>query len=330
MTGPELTVTRHQYPIRGEFRISRDAITEVTTLVATLRGATAVGRGACRPYSRYGESVGGVAETIQGQADAIAAGLDRHGLQAALGAGAARNALDAAFWDLAAKAAGKPAWRLAGLDAPGPLETAYTLSLDAPAAMQATAESVADRPLLKAKLGGGDGRDGQRIRAVRMGAPNARLIVDANEGWTPAETPDLLAAMAEAGVEMVEQPLPAGSDAVLAETRRPVTVCADESCHDRSSLPVLVGRYDMVNVKLDKTGGLTEALALIGEARQRGFQVMVGCMLASSLAMAPAFLAAGQADLVDLDGPLLLAQDDEPPLAAEGSLLYPPDPALWG
>ncbi len=325
-----LTVRRQSWPIQGSFKISRDAITEVETLIVELAGGGQVGRGECRPYKRYGETLDSVQAQIESQRKAIEGGMDRDGLAQALPAGAARNALDCALWDLEAKTSGKPAWRLMGLEKPGPVLTAYTVSLDTPTAMAEAAHAAAERPLIKVKLGGGDGQDGQRIRAVRHGAPKARLIVDANEGWPAEETPALMAIMADAGVEMVEQPLPAGRDQILAEIDSSVVLCADESCHDRSSLPMLGAAYDMVNVKLDKTGGVTEALALMDQARAAGYQVMMGCMLASSLATAPAALIGTRADLVDLDGPLLLAQDWDPPLTAEGSYLNPPEPALWG
>jgi L-alanine-DL-glutamate epimerase-like enolase superfamily enzyme len=244
-------------------------------------------------------------------------------------AGAARNALDCAWWDLDAKRTGRRVHELAGITAPSPLITAYTISLAAPAAMAEAAERAASRPLLKVKLGGGDD-DGRRIAAVRRAAPSAELIVDANEGWADDNLAQNLAACADAGVTLVEQPLPEGGDAALARIKRPIPVCADESVHDRASLDALLGKYDAINVKLDKTGGLTEALALVAEADRRGFAVMVGCMVATSLAMAPAMLVAQRASVVDLDGPLLLAKDRPDGLRYDGSLAYPPEPALWG
>jgi L-alanine-DL-glutamate epimerase-like enolase superfamily enzyme len=245
-------------------------------------------------------------------------------------AGAARNALDCAYWDVNAKAAGRRVHELAGLVAPEPRITAYTISLAAPAVMAEAAGRAAARPLLKVKLGGTDGGDGERIAAVRRAAPRAELIVDANEGWTGDSLAENLAACADAGVTLIEQPLPEGKDAALARIERAIPVCADESVHDRASLAALAGKYDAVNIKLDKTGGLTEALALVAEAERRGFAVMVGCMVATSLAMAPAMLIAQRARVVDLDGPLLLAKDRPDGLRYDGSLAYPAPAALWG
>jgi L-alanine-DL-glutamate epimerase-like enolase superfamily enzyme len=223
---------------------------------------------------------------------------------------------------------GAPVWRLAGLPPPKPVVTAYTLSLDTPDNMRAAAARHATRPLLKIKLGTAE--DMPRLEAVREGAPDAALIVDANEGWTPEVYSDLAPHLLRLGVKLVEQPFPAGADDGLGEIDRPLPVCADESCHDRATLAGLAGKYDMVNIKLDKTGGLTEALALRAEAEALGFGIMVGCMVGSSLAMAPAVLVAQGAEVVDLDGPLLLAEDRETPLVFDGSTLHPPDPALWG
>jgi len=242
--------------------------------------------------------------------------------------GAARNAVDCALWDLEAKTAGKRVWELAGLPAPKPATCAYTLSLDTPEKMQAAAAKNAHRPLLKIKLGTPD--DMPRLEAVRAGAPNARIIVDANEGWTAEVYANLAPHLVRLGVALVEQPLPAGDDAALIGIERPVPVCADEACHDRESLAHMGGKYDMINIKLDKTGGLTEALALRDLARAEGFQIMVGCMVGSSLAMAPATLVAQGAQYVDLDGPLLLAEDRDTPLTYEAGLIYPPEAALWG
>jgi L-alanine-DL-glutamate epimerase-like enolase superfamily enzyme len=267
-------------------------------------------------------------KTLLGLGDAFAGGLDRHGLQAALPAGAARNALDCAFVDFEAKRAGKRAWELFGRAAPTPCITAYTISLGSPAAMAEATAKAAHRPLLKIKLGG-DGDVG-RVAAVRKAAPHSELIVDANEAWTPSDLERNLAACAEAGVTLVEQPLPAGWDDMLGRIRRPVKVCADESAHDRKSLEALRGCYDAVNIKLDKTGGLTEALAMADAAKALGFDIMIGCMVATSLAMAPAMLLAPMARVVDLDGPLLLARDRDNPLRYDGSLVHPPDPSLWG
>jgi L-alanine-DL-glutamate epimerase-like enolase superfamily enzyme len=296
--------------------------------VAELSDGRHRGHGECVPYARYGETVEGVAGAITALSSEIARGLDRGGLQQAMPPGAARNALDCAFWDLAAKRAGRPVHALAGLPAPKPLITAYTISLGPPEDMAAQAAKASGRALLKVKLGSAD--DPARIAAVRRAAPRAELIVDANEAWSADNLPDNLAACAQARVTLVEQPLPAGNDEVLARISRPLPVCADESVHARASLPALVGKYDAVNIKLDKTGGLTEALAMVKDAERLGFALMAGCMVATSLAMAPAMLVAQRARVVDLDGALLLARDRPDGLRYEDSLVYPPTPALWG
>ncbi len=323
-----LAVRSESWPIRGVFTISRGSMTEARVVVAEIADGDAVGRGECVPYARNGATVPRVLAEIEGLGAAVADGLNREHLQGLLPAGSARNALDCALWDLEAKLARAPAWRLAGLPEPTPLVTAFTLGLDAPAAMADAARANAQRPLLKLKLGAGGSVE--RVRAVREAAPGARLIVDANEAWTPEVLADALPALAALGVEMLEQPLPAGDDAVLAGLDRLMPVCADESCHDVASLAGLEGRYDMVNIKLDKTGGLTEALALKAEAERMGFDVMVGCMLASSLAMAPAVLVAQGVEIVDLDGPLLLAADRDNPLKYDADGVHPPTPELWG
>jgi L-alanine-DL-glutamate epimerase-like enolase superfamily enzyme len=278
---------------------------------------------------RYGETPESVAAAIEAMGGALRGGLDRSGLQTAMSSGAARNALDCAFWDLEAKRAGRPAYALAALPAPKPVVTAYTVSLGTPETMADAALGAAGRPLLKVKLGGG-GDDTERIAAVRRAAPAAELIVDANEGWGEHDLERNVAACAQAGVTLIEQPLREGHDAALAQIRRPIPVCADESVHDRTSLDAVSGKYDAINVKLDKAGGLTEALALAAEAERRGFGIMVGCMVATSLAMAPAMLVAQRARLVDLDGPLLLAGDRSHGLRYEASVVYPADPVLWG
>lgn len=325
-----LSVAIERWPVAGAFSIARGSVTEVITVVAELVDGPYRGRGECRPYPRYGETPEAVKAEIEALGAALAGGLDREALQARLHAGAARNALDCALWDLEAKRQGTTVAALAGLPEPAALTTAYTLSLGAPDAMAQAARTAAARPLLKVKLGGGDGLDPERIAAVRANAPDSELIVDANEGWTGDALATNLAACAAARVTLVEQPLPAGDDAALGWIERPIPVCADESAHDRTGLADLLGRYDAVNIKLDKTGGLTEALALADAARDAGLVVMVGCMLASSLAMAPAVLVAQGAEVVDLDGPLLLARDREHGLRYEGSVLYPPSRLLWG
>ncbi len=324
---PALSVTVERFPINGTFTIARGSKTEAVVVVARIEDRGVAGRGECVPYARYGETVEDVAATISALAPEIAAGLDRARLQARLPAGAARNALDCAFWDLEAKRSGIRAAVAAGLPPLRPLETAFTLSLDSPDAM-AQAAAQAGRPLLKLKLGAPG--DPERLAAVRAAAPGARLIVDANEGWEEGALPGLLAACAAVGVELVEQPLPAAADGALAQFPHPVPICADESVHARAGLAALRGRYDAVNIKLDKTGGLTEALAMAEEAERLGFELMVGCMLASSLAMAPALLVAQRARVVDLDGPLLLARDRAPGLVYEDATVYPPLPELWG
>lgn len=323
-----LSLAVERFPIAGAFTISRGSRTEINVVVARITEGPHAGRGECVPYPRYGESVESVCALIEAQAGAIAAGIGRAELMERMPAGAARNALDCALLDLEAKSAGCRAWEIAGLPGPRPATTAYTLSLGTPESMGEAARAAASRPLLKVKLGG-EG-DPARIAAVRAGAPQARLIVDANEAWRPETLEANLAACLEAGVALIEQPLPAGEDALLAEIPHPVPVCADESLHDRAGLDALTGRYDAINIKLDKTGGVTEAALLAAEARARGLTVMVGCMLGTSLGMAPAMLLTHHAEFIDLDGPLLLARDREPPLRYEGSTIYPPEPELWG
>ena len=323
-----LTVRLETWPLKHAFRISRGAKTEALTVTAEIADGPHSGRGEAVPYPRYDETPEGARSAIEGLRRAIEAGLTRPSLQDALPPGAARNALDCALWDLEAKRTGRPAWELAGLAPPQPCVTAVTLSLDTPEGMGRAAARHAAMPLLKLKVTGEGDLD--RIRAVRANAPDARLIVDANEGWTAPMLDALLPAFAALGVEMVEQPLPAADDGALAGRRFALPLCADESCHTRADLPRLAGRYRMVNVKLDKTGGLTEALALAADARAMGLRLMVGCMVGTSLAMAPAALLAGGADYVDLDGPLLLARDRTPGLGYDGAALQPPEPALWG
>lgn len=319
-----VSVTEETFPLAQVFTISRGSKTEARVLTVTAEAGDVAGMGECVPYARYGETLASVAEQIRG----LPEGIDRAALADLLPAGAARNAVDCALWDLEAKTAGKRAWELAGLARPGPEITAYTLSLAEPWVMRSEARKNAHRPLLKIKLGGED--DIMRLEAVRDGAPASRIIVDANEGWTADLYAQLAPALVRLGVEAVEQPLPAGEDGALAEMARPLPVIADESCHDRASLDGLIGKYDMVNIKLDKTGGLTEALALRDAAREAGYGVMVGCMVGSSLAMAPAVLVAQGAALTDLDGPLLLARDRAHPLDYDGSGVHPSAPGLWG
>jgi L-alanine-DL-glutamate epimerase-like enolase superfamily enzyme len=325
----ELSVRIERWPIAGAFAISRGSKTEAVVVVAELSDGTHRGRGESVPYARYGETPDGIVATIETLRPALRQGLDRAALQHALGPGAARNALDCAYWDVNARQSGRRAYELAAIPSPMPLTTAYTISLATAVEMAAAAERTAWRPLLKVKLGGGED-DVERIAAVRRAAPRADLIVDANEGWNADNFEENFAACADAGVTLIEQPLPEGRDDALARIKRPIPICADESVHDRASLDALAGKYDAVNIKLDKAGGLTEALALAAEAERRGFAIMVGCMVATSLAMAPAMLVAGQARYVDLDGPLLLAKDRADGLRYDGSLVYPPESALWG
>jgi L-alanine-DL-glutamate epimerase-like enolase superfamily enzyme len=331
-----LSVVAERWPIAGAFSISRGSKTEAAVVVAEVSDGHARGRGECVPYGRYGESVDGVIAAIGAMRGKLEAGLDRPGLQQAMPPGAARNALDCALWDIEAKRSGQSAAARIGSGtdngAPRPLITAFTISLGTPDVMAQAAARAADYALLKIKLGGNsdDGGDPARIAAVRAAVPNAMLIADANEGWSPDHLETNLAACAAAGVALVEQPLPAARDEMLGKIRRAVSVCADESAHDLASLAALAGRYDAVNIKLDKTGGLTEALAMAAEAQRLGLDVMVGCMVATSLALAPAMLLAQRARYVDLDGPLLLARDRVPGLRYERGLIYPPQSALWG
>lgn len=320
----QIDVSRDVFRLAQVFTISRGSRTEAKVLTVRLTDGAHQGWGECVPYARYDETLESVEAEIRGLPDTFT----RQSLMDLLPAGAARNAVDCALWDLEAKRAGKRAWELAGLPAPKPEITAYTLSLDSPDAMRAQAAKNAHRPLLKIKLGTPD--DMPRLEAVRAGAPDARIIVDANEGWSAEVYADLAPHLVRLGVALVEQPLPAGDDEALIGLERPVPVCADESCHDRASLPGLKGKYDVVNIKLDKTGGLTEALELRRAAQAEGYGIMVGCMVGSSLAMAPATLVAQGALVTDLDGPLLLAEDRDTPLVFDQAGVHPPQATLWG
>ncbi len=324
----ELSVRIERWPLAGAFTISRGSKTEAVVVVVELSDGIRRGRGESVPYQRYGETPDGIVAAVEAMRPTLRRGLDRAALQRAMPAGAARNALDCAYWDVNAKQKGRRAQDLAGIAAVAPVTTAYTISLASAVQMAAAAEQAAWRPLLKVKLGAGE--DGGRIAAVRRAAPKADLIVDANEGWDADNLQHNLAACADAGVTLIEQPLPQARDQMLAQIKRPIPVCADESVHDRASLDALAGKYDAVNIKLDKAGGLTEALALAAEAKRRGFGIMVGSMVATSLAVAPAILVAQRARVVDLDGPLLLAADRADGLRYEGSVVYPSEPALWG
>ena len=323
-----LTIADERWPIAGNFTISRGSKTEAHVVTVTLADGAHVGHGECVPYPRYEETVPQVMAALEAARPAIERGIARADVPGLLSPHAARNALDCALWDLEAKRAGKPVWQLAGLSPPQPLVTAYTLSLDTPEAMGEAAARAAHRPLLKLKLGR-DG-DAERLQRIRAAAPNSRLIIDANEGWTPDNLAANLAACAAAGVELIEQPLPAGHDDALRHVERTVAVCADESAHGRDTLDQLIGKYDAINIKLDKTGGLTEALALAKAARGRNLRIMVGCMLATSLAMAPAMLVAEYAEWVDLDGPLLLTRDRQPGIRFDGSVMHEAPVSLWG
>lgn len=319
-----ITATSDTFRLAQTFTISRGSKTEARVITATVTRDGVTGRGECVPYARYGESV----ESVTAQIAALPPDITREALQSALPAGAARNAVDCALWDHAAKAAGKRVWELLGRPAPRPVPTAYTLSLDTPDAMRDAARQHAHRPILKIKLGTPD--DMPRLEAVRQGAPKSTILIDANEGWSAEIYAHLAPHLLRLGVALVEQPLPAGADDMLAEIARPLPVCADESCHDRASLAALRGKYDMVNIKLDKTGGLTEALALHHAAREQGFGIMVGCMVGSSLAMAPAMLLTDGAAHVDLDAPLLLAEDRPHPMFYDAAGIHAPDRDLWG
>ncbi len=323
-----LKVLQESWPIAGRFTIARGSRTQARVIVAEITDGVHTGRGECVPYARYGESMESVEAAIRSVSADIKNGLQRAELQKLLKPGAARNALDCALWDLEAKATGRRAWEIAGLPAPTPVTTAFTISLGTPEEMAAATKAAAQRPLLKIKLGAD--KDVDRLAAVRAAAPLARLIVDANEGWTAENLATHMHACAAAHVELVEQPLPSANDGALDGIARPIPICADESVHDRAGLAALRSRYDAINVKLDKTGGLTEAIALTEEAERLGFSIMIGCMVGTSLAMAPALLLAGRAQAVDLDGPLLLAQDRADALAYDGSTVYPPGRNLWG
>jgi L-alanine-DL-glutamate epimerase-like enolase superfamily enzyme len=319
-----LSVTSEAFRLAEAFVISRGSRTEAKVITVNATDGAHRGWGECVPYARYGESL----DSVTAQIEALPNDVTRAALQDVLAPGAARNAVDCALWDLEAKQAGKRIWQMLDLPAPVACLTAYTLSLGTPESMQAAAAKNAFRPLLKIKLGTPD--DMGRLEAVRRGAPKSRIIVDANEGWSAEVYADLAPHLVRMGVDLVEQPMPAGQDDMLAEMERPLPVCADESCHDRASLATLVGKYDMINIKLDKTGGLTEALALRAQAQAMGFGIMVGCMVGTSLAMAPAVLLAQGARVTDLDGPLLLAEDRANALQYDAEGVHPPASALWG
>ena len=326
-----LTARVERFAVRGSFIIARGAKTHVDVAVAEIADGRQSGRGEATAIYYRGESAESVVAAILAQADAIAAGATRADLLGLLPAGAARNALDAALWDLEAKESGQRVWQRLGLPLPRPMLTAYTISLGDPATMAAAAGLAKGRELLKIKLGGDGGwqADVERVATVHRAAPDARLIVDANEAWGGTDIARTAAALALHGVELIEQPVPAGQDALLDGVRSPVPLAADESCHDRASLDAIVGRYSHINIKLDKAGGLTEAQALVHAARTRGLGVMTGCMLSTSLGIAPAFYVAMQGVYADLDGPLLI-EDRPGGLKFEHSDVWPPEAALWG
>ncbi|HZZ68887.1 MAG TPA: N-acetyl-D-Glu racemase DgcA [Phenylobacterium sp.] len=323
-----LSARAERWPLAQAFVISRGAKTEAEVVVAEIVDGAHRGRGECVPYARYGETVEGVIGQVEGLRPRLEAGLGRGELQDLLPAGAARNAVDCALWDLAAKRAGVRAWTLAGRTRLDPVKTCFTISLGPPEAMAEAARENARRPMLKLKIGGPDDLDG--VAAVRAAAPRSRLIVDANEALDFDDLRRLAPEFARLEVKLLEQPLPVGQDGELEGYQSPVPLCADESLHTRAELAACARRYRLMNIKLDKAGGLTEALALAADARALGIGVMVGCMVATSLSMAPALIPAQGAEVVDLDGPLLLAKDREPGLSIVGSLIEPPPPELWG
>lgn len=324
----ELTAVHEEWPLASAFSISRGTKTSSNVIVVELRDGEFVGRGECLPYARYGETIESVLAQIESQRADLGAGMDTDSLQENLAPGAARNALDCALWDLKAKRSGSTVWELMGLPKPDPITTVYTIGVDTPEKMGAIAKENAARPIMKLKLTGEGDLD--RVAAIQENAPNSKFVVDANEGWSPDMVEPFSAELAKLGVAMIEQPLPAASDAMLADLEHPVPICADESAHTCKELPELIGRYDMINIKLDKTGGLTEAMALKKAALDAGMGIMVGCMIGTSLAMAPALLVAQGAEVVDQDGPLLLAKDRTNGLTYTGSVISPALPELWG
>lgn len=326
-----LSVAHESWPIAGSFTIARGSKTSAEVVVVrVMRGPDgAAGRAECVPYARYGETVEQVMADLDAMRGHVAEpGFDRAVLQGLMKAGAARNALDCALWDLHAKETGVPAWQEAGIPAPAPLVTAETIGIGTAPEMAEKAARLSTRPLLKVKVGAD--QVVERVRAVREAAPEARMIVDANEGWTPQIMQDVMPALAALKVDLIEQPLPAGQDDWLRGYDSPVPLCADESLHTAADVATLAGRYQVVNIKLDKTGGLTEALHLRAAAREAGLGIMVGCMVGTSLAMAPAVIVAHDAEFVDLDGPLLLAQDRPGGIVFHNGTLHPPAPDLWG
>ncbi|MEL6244091.1 MAG: N-acetyl-D-Glu racemase DgcA [Pseudomonadota bacterium] len=327
MPNLRLDVSAVSFPLRTAFSISRGSKTCAETVQVTVSDGDIRARGESTPYARYGETVDSVIAGIEAVRAQIESGLTRHALQDAMPAGAARAAIDAALWDLEAKSAGEPVWALAGLPEPEPAETAYTIVLDTPDAM-AEAARQAPGTILKLKLGGPE--DLLRVEAVHAARPDAKLVLDGNEGLEPEAFPKIAARASKLGVVLIEQPFREGRDSALIRRAVPIAICADESAHTAADIETLARAYDVVNIKLDKTGGLTEAIRMTREARRAGMGVMVGCMVSSSLSMAPAMMLSGLADLIDLDGPLWLDADIEDGLAYEGARVSPPSPALWG
>ncbi len=323
---------QQSWPIQGTFAISRGSRTEALVIVCEItdtntRAIKSTGRGECVPYAHYGEGIKSVLQQLESVKPALLAGADRKELQSLLPPGAARNAVDCALWDLRAKQSGTSVAEQICRTPAEALETAYTISIGTPAAMASACKKAA-RPLLKVKVGGE--KDGERITAIANAAPQSRIILDANEGWNESNIEENLKIAADAGIALIEQPLPADKDEILRQIYHPVPICADESAHVTSDLEGLVGLYDVINIKLDKTGGLSEALAMRDKAREMGFDLMVGCMVSTSLSMAPAQLLAQGAEFVDLDGPLLLEKDCPNGLIYEGAMVYPTTPELWG
>jgi L-alanine-DL-glutamate epimerase-like enolase superfamily enzyme len=325
----QLSVAKEDWPLGRSFIIARGAQTVTTVVIVTLSDGDATGRGECEPQDHYGETVESVMAQIEGIRSVLENGLSRETLPEVLPAGAARNAVDCALWDLEAKRQSISVWDLAGLSRPGFVLTDFTISLDTPAAMHAQALEYLGWPVLKLKLGG-EAQDLERVRAVRKALPSARFTIDANESWSFDHLEEMAPRFAELGVVLIEQPLPAGQDAFLRDYSGPIPLCADESCHTRDSLPWIVGLYEFVNIKLDKTGGLTEGLLLARAAKEDGFRLMTGCMTGTSLAMAPATLVASLSEFVDLDGGLMLQHDREPAMTCDLGRLQLPEPSLWG
>ncbi len=324
----ELMIQQETWALRGVFRIARGSRTHAHVVTVTLNHHGAIGRGECVPYARYNETSDSVVAQLEAIRPRVEAGIDIESAQLLLPAGAARNALDCALWDLTAKTTGKRVWQLAGLAKPEPVLTAFTISLDEPELMAQAARDAIGRPLLKVKIGGAD--DIERVRAVVTARPDVRLIVDANEGLSETTLPELLAQARDLNIDVIEQPFAAAKDSRLGQVAAPIAICADESFHTSADIEHLLQNYDAVNVKLDKTGGFTEGLKAVRDARAAGLRVMVGCMVGTSLVTAPAVLLAQFADWADLDGPLLLDKDREPGLYYDGSILHPSTPEVWG